>query len=109
MEFYWTTKSISELSNLPDQERKAIWRLCWAKASRTWKTRVEVFVFWVALIFCIGFSVNTWGLWGGIIVGIIAGAVIGIIYAQLVIRRTMPYIREELNSHVPSSNSHEKQ
>ena len=109
MKLWCTTKSIPELSKLPDKERKAIWRRCWAKASRTWKTVVEVFALLAVLFFCVGLSANTWGFWGGIIGGIIGGAVVGPIYAQLVIRKTMPYIREELNSHVPSSDSNERQ
>jgi hypothetical protein len=109
MEFYWTIKSIPELSKLHDEERKAIWRSCWVKASRNWKTRVEVLLIWGVVFFCAGFSARTWGLWGGITGGIIVGAVMGIVYVQFLIRKTTHYIREALNSHVKMSNSHEEQ
>jgi hypothetical protein len=107
MKIYWTIKSIPELSNLPDEERKTIWRRCWAKASR--KTWIELCILSVFVGFCMALGIRIWGHWVGIFITTIAGFVLGFIWVQLVIRKTIPYIRAEVNSGRQTNDEHNKQ
>jgi hypothetical protein len=109
MKIYWTKKSIPELSQLPDEERKAIWRRCCAKATGNWKTWIVLFVLCATFIDCTGFFARTWGLWGAVIGGIIVGSVSGLIWAQVVIRKTIPHIRAEIDSGRQANDIHKKQ
>ncbi len=109
MKIYWTIKSIPELSNLPDEERRRIWRRCWAKASGNWKTWIELCALCSTLALFTWFFGRTWGLLGGIIGGIIVGSVLGLIWAQVVIRKTIPHIRAEIDSGRQANDIHKKQ
>ena len=109
MKIYWTIKSIPELSQLPDEERKAIWRRCCARATGNWKTWIEFLVLCTTFFYCTGFFARTWGLWGAVSGSIIVGSVAGVIWVQVVIRKTIPHIRAEVNSDRQANDIHKKQ
>ena len=98
MKIYWSCKSIPELAELPDKERRMILRRCWAKASRNWKTRIEYFVLMSFAGISWYFCMKTYGLLVGAVGVVIIGAVVGFIWAQVYFQKTIPYIHEELSS-----------
>ena len=95
------------MAELTDKQRKMIWRKCWSKASRNWQTWVElvalVAILSTLMMFC-GFLLEIYGLWASVICVVIGGSIGGFIWAQLAIKKALPYIHQELNSHQKTNN-----
>jgi len=93
MGFYWPSRTIRELADLPRAERRRVWRLCYRQLLKDRRTRR-------ALLLCGGCgglgalvgSMFGLGSWGAGIGGGIGGAVFG----QVATQQACLHIRREL-------------
>ena len=94
MKIYWSWKSFPEWGELPENERKMIWKKCFTKTLRYWQTWVAFF----GCIFCIALGIVLSHCWHGfissIIGGTIGGAIGGFILGQVITTIGRPHIRE---------------
>lgn len=90
MTFYWTLKSIPELSAEEPSERRRLWRAAVSKAHRHWQPWLALFGIWL-----VTFLASGWGTRLGYpVAGGMVGAFIGSIPYQLVINNlARPYLR----------------
>ena len=106
MPILWTPRTIPELAavkRLPPEERRRIWGKCWPQIRRHWQ-------FWAAVAagFAIAAAVfvpvstrladaGIKGLLNGLIAGAAGGFLAGTLFAQIVNRVAVPYLRAELS------------
>ena len=109
MKIYWSIKSIPELKEMPEEERKAIFRQCSAKVTHNWKTSILIGLCCLCAGFGIALGRKVGNIIGAMIAAVLGGAIIGFILLQVVIRKTLPYIRKELDSRKASGTANEQQ
>jgi len=95
MRIYWSLKSIPELSDLPSEERRRVWRAAYWKTARHWQ-------FWAGLV-----GIGLFTLIGNALIGhppiggAIGAGVGGFIYGGLMSHLARPYIRAVLSEKEP--------
>jgi hypothetical protein len=100
MSIYWSWKSLPEWRELPENERKIIWKKCYSKTLKHWQT-------WVAFFGCIAYVwlgrflvIKIWTSFIGELIGAaLGGAIGGFILGQVIVAMGRRHIRDYLNSH----------
>ena len=105
MPLLWTPRTIPELAavkRLPPEERSRVWGRCWPRIRRHWQFWVAAAVA-VALLAGVSIPVSrllsdagVTGLPNGLLAGIAGGLLAGTLFAQVVNRVAVPYLRAEL-------------
>ena len=101
MKLYWSLKSIPELADLPNKQRKEIWKSCRLKCLMTWPfwgSTITIIVFWLVILTKLGYFYRDRHLIG-LIWGAVISAIVVFIMWQVEIALVKPYIRKYLISH----------
>lgn len=104
MRFYWSLKSIPELSELPRAERGRRWRAVSWKTFRHWQTWVSLagLALYSAIGVYLGALIDP-STTSQIIGGAIAGGFGGFIYGQVITVMARPYLRSSSSVQHPGN------
>jgi len=100
MSTYWSWKSLPEWGELPENERKIIWKKCLSKTYKHWQ-------YWVAFFGCIACGwlgsflvIKIWTSFIAVLIGAaLGGSFGGFILGQVIVAMGRRHIRDYLKQH----------
>ena len=102
MSIYWTLRTVPELANLSNEQRRVIWRACYGSAFQHWQTWVSMLVcalcigagWYASLVWSRAVALNGLLMWLSVVlIGSIGGGLGVLIYQQTLIAVLRPHLR----------------